>query len=55
MTRAEVALELRDAGWPAVAEDVAEGVPAERILRNLRAIGEGDTDAAAIVAAIYED
>lgn len=55
MTRAEAAGELRDAGWCAVAEDVETGVPAERILRNLEDIGEGATDAAAIVAAIAQD
>lgn len=47
--REEVAAELEDAGWPAVAADVRDGVDYDVILRRLREIGEGDSDAAEII------
>lgn len=55
MNRWEAAEELREAGWPNVADDVEAGVSPTAILNRLRDIAEDDTDAAAIVAAIYED
>lgn len=55
MTRAEAADELREAGWPGVAEDIEMGEPLAGIRRTLIAIGEGDTDAATIVAGVYAD
>lgn len=55
MNRWEAADELREAGWPSVADDVEAGLPQTAILNRLRDIGEDDTDAAAIVASIYED
>ena len=49
--RERTARELERAEWPAVAEDVRDGLSAEEILARLRAIGEGGSDAAEIVAA----
>jgi hypothetical protein len=55
VSRDEAARELREAGWPNVAEDVAEGVPVTRILRDLAGIGEGYGEASVIVCAVIED
>lgn len=52
--RETLAVELEDAGWPSVAEDVRDGVSCETILHRLRDIGEGDSEAAEIVAAHEE-
>lgn len=53
--RSRLVGELREAGWPAVAEDVDDGVPYDEILVRLREIGEGSTDAAELVAAAHDD
>jgi hypothetical protein len=42
-------IELHKAGWPSVADDLEDGVPPETVLRRLREIGEGDSDASYIV------
>lgn len=46
----KLADELAAAGWPSVADDAREGLHPETILRRLRSIGEGESDAAEIVA-----
>lgn len=45
-----IADELEAAGWPAVAEDVREGVPLETVLSRLAEIGEAESEAAEIIA-----
>lgn len=40
---------LRALGWPNLAADVSEGLPADAALERLREIGEGESDAAQLV------
>lgn len=54
MTRAEAADELVMAGYPHTAAAVEHGVPPAAILRALRSAGDGDGEAARIVAALAE-
>lgn len=44
-----IAEELEGAGWYAVAEDVREGVDLGVIVKRLREIGEGDSEAVEII------
>ena len=46
----ELARKVEEAGWPELAADVRKGVPRDVLLRRLREIGEGDSDAAQIIA-----
>lgn len=50
-TRERTARELERAGWPAVAEDIRDGRSPDQVLGHLHEIGEGDSEAAMIVAA----
>lgn len=46
----ELARELERAGWPEVAADAERGVPPEVLLRRLLEIGEGESEAARVIA-----
>ncbi|HEY5052534.1 MAG TPA: hypothetical protein VII45_03910 [Solirubrobacterales bacterium] len=50
----DIAVEVEGKGWPVVAADIRDGVPLATILCGLRQIGEGDSDAAAILAEAIE-
>jgi hypothetical protein len=47
--RDAIAAELDAAGWHAVAEDVRDGLALDTILRRLREIGEGESEASDII------
>jgi hypothetical protein len=46
----ELARELERAGWPELAADAERGAPPELLLRRLREIAEGESEAARILA-----
>ncbi len=53
-SRMATVAELEKAGWPMLAEDVEEGLSADVLLRRLRDLGEADSDAWDIIAAMHE-
>lgn len=50
--RERAAIELDEAGWPSVAQDLRAGIPATTIARRLRDIGEEGSPAYLIVSEI---
>lgn len=48
--RADLVNQLEDSRWPAVAEDIASGDDPATVIARLRAIGEADSDAVAILS-----
>lgn len=48
--RRDLANELRERGWDAVAEDVEDGHTPETVINRLNDIGESDSDAAELIA-----
>lgn len=46
----QVASDLEAAGWPSVADDVRDGLDPDTLLSRLHSIGEGDSDAADLIA-----
>jgi hypothetical protein len=52
--RERIADELEGAGWPAVAEDVREGLDLDTVVERLRDIGEGDSEAVEILTWVPE-
>lgn len=48
--RIDLANQLEQAGWPAVAADIVAGRDPATVVADLRAIGEADSDAAAILS-----
>ncbi len=54
ITREQAITQLQDAGWPAVADDLADGTSAYQVLRNLGEIGESFSSAARIVSELHQ-